>query len=289
MTAPQTDPSRHWQVRRIFPALIREPLVHFLVVGLLLFTSGRAYQRSHDIYRIEITPERVAQLSEVYRRQYGELPGPEMRAVLIQTDIDNEMLFREGIALKLDQDDEIVRRRIIQKMQFLSDDATAPAEPTAAEVAAYYRQHAARYAESPSASFTHVFFAGDTGGKARADRVLPIMADRARAPELGDPFPDLYDFARFGPDQVERLFGDTAFSTAVFTAPLGQWSGPFQSGYGWHLLKVTARTAPAPLPLEKVADRVRADLLGDLQRQLNQAGADARKRRFTIIRSDGAR
>jgi peptidyl-prolyl cis-trans isomerase C len=274
--------------------LTREPLVHFLIAGFALYAAGRFYERRHDIYRIEVTPARVAQLAETYRKQYGATPDAAMREILVQRDIDNEVLYREGLRLKLDQDDEVVRRRTIQKMEFLAQNLGAPAEPTDAQVEAYYRGHLARYIHSPTASFTHIYYSADQTGsskaQARAQSVLLRLraSDRSRAPELGDPFPDRYDFAGVSAGQVQRLFGRSSFAEEVFDVPVGQWSGPFLSGYGWHLLHVDARTAVAQAPLGEVREQVRSDLLAEALDRQNRADFQELRRRFTVVRSDGA-
>jgi hypothetical protein len=283
---------RELSVRRTLGALTREPLLHFLVAGLLLYTAGHVYERRHDSHRIEVTAARAAQLVEGYRKQFGAAPDAAMREQLIQTDIDNEILYREGLRLGLERDDEVVRRRVVQKMQFLSQNLGAPVEPDAAAIEAQYREHASRYLQPAAVSFTHIYYSGDvTGGEQaqrRARAALAALAGthRGREPELGDPFPDRYDFTLVDAAQVQRLFGRTAFSAAVFTAPLEQWSGPYQSGYGWHLLRVSARTAAAPVPLAQARERVRADLMASIEERRNRADFEALRARFTIVRSD---
>ena len=262
-----------------------------MVLGLTLFLAGRAYQTRNDVYRIEVTPAHVAQLSRKYALQFGAPPDPATLEQMIQDDVRDEMLFRQGRALKLDQDDEIIRRRVVQKEQFLIQNLQAPAEPTEAELSAFYARHADRYAAASRATFSHVFFAvgpdGAAAAEARAKVALArIPAGVVRGPERGDPFPDLYDFSAFEPAQAERLFGHTPFAEAVFTAPVGRWAGPFRSAYGWHLLYVAARTPAAMTPLSQVRDRVRSDALQAAQDTANAAGLDRIARRFTVVRAD---
>lgn len=277
------------------PALLRrvlsEPLVHFVVLGLALFALGQAYQVKNDVYRIVVTPAHVAQLSRSYALQYGEAPSPDLLEQLIRDDINDEMLFRQGLALKLDQNDEIVRRRIVQKEQFLLQNLNAPAEPTEAELAAYYAAHRGRYLVPSRASFSHIFFGVGSGDDVQAKAgALAVLArvppGVTRAPQLGDPFPDLYDFSAFDQQQVERLFGHTDFASAVFTAPPGRWVGPFRSAYGWHLLRVTTRDAPIQPSLTEVRDRVRTDYFQDMQDKANIAAFGRLSRRFTVVRAD---
>jgi peptidyl-prolyl cis-trans isomerase C len=271
--------------------VLKEPLFHFVVLGFLLFLAGRSYQTRTDVYRIEVTPAHAAQLARGYALQFGTPPDPATLEQLIQSDVHDEILFREGKALKLDQDDEIVRRRVVQKEQFLMQNLHAPAEPTDAQLSAYYAANAERYAAPSRVAFSHIFFAvgpdGDAAAQARAKAVLAkIPAGVTRAPERGDAFPDLYDFAAFEPEQVERLFGRTELASAVFTAPIGRWAGPFRSAYGWHLIYVANRAAPSRPPLADVRDRVRSDYLQDAQDKANTAAFDKLAKRFTIVRAD---
>ncbi|MBS0333446.1 MAG: peptidyl-prolyl cis-trans isomerase [Proteobacteria bacterium] len=276
--------------------LLREPLLHFAVLGLILALAAHAYQVRHDLYRIEVTPARVADLSHKYALQFGAPPDPATLQQLVRDDIHDEVLFRQGLALKLDQDDEIVRRRVIQKEQFLLQNLTPPAEPTEAQLQAFYDAHPDRYVAASRATFSHIYFAlpqdgrpdGDAATEARAKAALArIPKGATRAPDLGDPFPDIYDFSAFEPEQAQRLFGKTPLADAIYTAPVGRWSGPFKSAYGWHLLYVSARAATARQPLSEIKDRVRTDYLQAAQDKANAAAFQKIASRFTVVRSDG--
>ncbi len=267
----------------------REPLTHFLLFGFLLFVASRFYQEQHSVYDIVVTPQHVAQIARTYALQYGTPPDAQTLEGLVERDVHDEILFRQGAALGLDQGDEIVRRRVVQKMQFLVQDLNPPAEPSQAALVAYYKAHADRYVAAPRTTFTHIYFSTDAGGdaEARARSVLAALpGSLKRAPERGDAFPDLYDFSAYEPEQVQRLFGRTPLADAVFAAPVGRWSGPFRSGYGWHLIFVDARQAAALPPFASVRERVRSDYLQDAQDRANRAAFDDLARRFTVVRED---
>ena len=276
-----------------FGPVAREPLAHFVVAGLALFLAASLYQRQTDQYRIVVTPAHVAELANAYALQFGDKPDAPTLDALIKRDVHDEVLYREGKALKLDQGDQIVRRRVVQKMQFLMQDLNAPAEPTDAQLQAYYDAHAVHYALPARATFSHIYFSADNGGdnaaRARAAAVLKRLPDKTtRAPDLGDAFPDLYDFAAYEPEQISRLFGHTPFSDAVQTSPIGHWVGPFKSGYGWHLLYIDSREAGARPPLAQVRDAVRTDYLQDAQDGANQAAFDKLAKRYHVVREDAA-
>jgi hypothetical protein len=270
---------------------LREPLLHFVLAGLVLFIAGEAYRQATDVYRIEITPERVAALDLSYQQQFGAPPTPAAREAMIARYIDEEVLFREGLAMGLDRGDEIVRRRVVQKMQFLQQDLQPPADPSEQDLRAWYDAHRNDYTSPARVSFTHVFFSPDKGGddaaQARARAALSHMAAGVtRAPERGDNFPDLYDYTEFGPSEAGRLFGSTPFAQALFTAPSGRWVGPYQSGYGWHLLFVSARRPPQTAPFEAVKDKVREDRLAATAADNNRRAFESLKARFTVVRRD---
>ena len=260
--------------------MLREPLVHFILAGLVIFCIGEFHKEHADLHRIVITPERKARLASQYALQFGTRPDAPTLQQLVHTDVHDEILFREGLALGLDKDDEIVRRRIIQKMQFLLEDVQAPADPDATRLEAYYRAHLDRYSLPARATFSHIYF---SAARQRAVAVLhQLPAGSERAPESGDAFPDLYDFSNYGREQVERLFGRSEFSQAVLSEPSGHWAGPFRSAYGWHLLYVQSRQPGQAKPLAEVRAQVRADYLLEQQHQVNDAAFRQLARQFTV-------
>jgi peptidyl-prolyl cis-trans isomerase C len=280
------------RARRFMTKWLREPLLHFVVAGLALWAAGEMHRRHVDTYRIVMTPQREAHLATRYSLQFGAPPDSATLERLVQQDIEEEMLFGRGLELQLDRDDEIVRRRIVQKMQFLIQDISAPAEPDDAQLGAYYAAHAERYVSPMRVTFAHVYFSLDEGeamARSRAQAALDLLADARRsanrsASDLGDPFPDLSYFSAYEPDQVYRLFGRSGFSEAAFTAPVDRWVGPYRSGYGWHLLRVEARQQARRQEFAAVRDNVRSDYLLDAQAHANAIAFSELASEFTVIR-----
>jgi hypothetical protein len=269
--------------------LKREPLLHFLLAGLVLFGLAEHHRRASDQFRIVITPQRVAQLQNAYAAEFGAPPAPAMLPRLIDDYVQSEVLFREAKARGFDKDDEIVRRRLIQKVTFLEQDMGAVAEPSEAELRGWYVKSAARYAGSRTVNFSHVFFAttGDTEAAVRR-RVGAAMAALSpatvRAPELGDSFPDQFDFSGFGPAEARRIFGDSELSTALFKAPVGRWSGPYRSAFGWHLVRVSASEPGGAKPFEQVRDAAKSDYLTAAREAENARQTAALRARYTVVR-----
>lgn len=267
--------------------LLTEPLIHFLIAGAVLFMAGRFYEQQTSLYRIVVTSQHVAQLANDYALQFGVRPDKQTLEAMVQSSIHDEILLRQARSLKLDQDDEIVRRRIVQKMEFLMQNLNPPAQPTEAQLQAYYHAHASRYTAPPRVTFSHIYFTEGGGARARAVAVRAALSDKTtRAPDRGDPFPDLYDFSSYEPEQVQRLFGHTEFADAVYSVAPGHWAGPFRSAYGWHLIYVDARQPAAAAPLSVVRDKVTEDYLQNVQHKANADVFAKLAQRFTVIRQD---
>ncbi|MCB1692749.1 MAG: peptidyl-prolyl cis-trans isomerase [Pseudomonadales bacterium] len=275
-------------IRRV----LREPLFQFIVAGLLLYCARIGYETYvGDAHEIVVTAARVDQLARQYALQFGHPPDDASLETLIERDAKDEILYREAKRLGLGSHDEIVRRRLIQKMKFLVQDTSAPPEPVEANLEDWYRTHASDYEVGARATFTHIYFQDERSGQRRAEQAKrAIQAGTSRAPELGDPFPDLYDFSSYDRTQVERVFGKTPLSDAVFEETPGSWSGPWRSAYGWHLLFIESRQ-PAHVPdYREVRKQVRADYLANESQKANDAALDALEARYTIVREDlGAR
>jgi hypothetical protein len=268
---------------------LREPLLHFIAAGFVLFVASEMRPPSEEVSRIVITPQREARLANRFAMQFGAPPDPATLAQLVERDVEEEMLFRRGVALGLDRDDEIVRRRIVQKMEFLLNDVNAPAEPSEEELLAFFDSHAERYVTPDRATFSHVFFSAENGERAarqRAGDALNRIAHGASVATLGDPFPDLYHFAAYETGQVQRLFGQNEFASAVFAAPVARWMGPYRSSYGWHLLYVETRQPAAQPVLAEVRDRVRTDFLLDAQARMNEDAFSRLASEYTVVRAN---
>jgi peptidyl-prolyl cis-trans isomerase C len=268
--------------------LIREPLVHFLVLGAGLFVlyalinPGAATQRTT---RIEVGPDELAWITTTWSQQYRRPPSDAELRSLVDDYVHDEVLYREALAMGLDRDDIIVKRRLVQKLGFLTEDMATQKPPTERALAQYFAANQERYRLPPRLTFTHIYFSTDRRGaaaRADAERVLARLTHAgapARAPELGDRFMLQYDFAERSPDEIAQLFGG-AFAESLFALPPPQvpgWQGPLSSSFGVHLVRVVTRT-PGRMPeLAEVVTAVRQDL--DLERR-----NDANARRYATLR-----
>ena len=269
---------------------LAEPLLHFAVLALAIFLANSAWREAHDGRRIVVTAPDAEGLVRKYQTQFGVAPTPAQVKALVQAHIEEEALFREGLALGLDKGDEIVRRRVAQKAEFLQQDLSVPPEPSEAALKAYYDAHHAAYAAEDRMAFRHLFFSPDLDGEAaarqRAESALARLAGDPEALVTGDPFPDISPSALSGVSEAVRVFGDSELPRKLGAAPVGRWVGPFRSGYGWHLVLVRSRQAGGVRPFTTVREQVRADALRDAQNRANARSMAKVLSRYVIVRDD---
>jgi len=273
--------------------ILGEPLLHFFVVGALVFGAYRYFnpptEQSADPQRIELTESDVQQLAVAWLAQGRPLPTPDELRSLVEQKVNEEILSREAIALGLDQNDQIIKRRLAQKMDFLAADLAAINEPTDAELADWYSKNSDRFALPPHASFRHLYFSPDKRGQTAeqdANAALAALAGKAAdAPEVksfGDPFMlrDFYGDAT--PAQTAKEFGP-AFAQAVFGLQPGAWQGPVQSGYGWHLVWVDSVEPGRVPPYEEVKADVKAAWLDDRYQEVKRNALAEMRSRYTVV------
>lgn len=250
--------------------IMREPLAHFAAIGLALYLLSAAFADSPGQREILIDQTDMDRISATYRQQFGTAPTAEQLQQLLDHWVREEIYWREGVALGLDRGDEIVRRRVAQKFEFLQQDLAMPDAPSDDELRQHYQQHGDRYREPGRVTFAQIYIATND---ARDPRVATVAARLPSAVEsshsLGDSFPGQRDVVALSATELARLFGDSEIVRAAFSTPTDQWHGPFLSGYGLHFIRVSDRTEPHLPALEEVAARVRADYLEERRQALN--------------------
>ena len=257
------------------PHWLRDPLVAFVLLGIGVFALD-GWLAGGETARpvIEITPDEVERLRARWIAQWGREPTGDELQTLIDEAVDEEILYREAQRLGLDRDDAIVRRRLAQKLTFILEDAGATGPPSQAEVEEYYAQHAERYRRPERTTFEHVFLSGDSRTDPAGDATVLLGELRGVGDDdwqrLGDPFMLARSYADRSDQEIAGLFG-RVFTEAVAGLPVGGWSGPVESTYGVHLVRVNGRTPPRAPALSEVRDRVTADLREDRRRERSLA------------------
>lgn len=263
---------------------IREPLLHFVAIGAVLFaiTALREQQTEHS--EIRITSGEVEQLAAFWETQAQRKPTADEMRALLEERIDEEVLAREAVRLGLDRDDVIVRRRLAQKMAFVSDDLSVIAEPSEAELREYFDAHRETYATPDLYALRHVYFNPDRRPALDADaqRALQRLTRGANADEVGDPFMLPRELADVSRDDIARDFG-SIFADAVTGSAPGTWSGPVRSPFGVHLVKLESHTPRSIAKFEDVRDRVREAYLAQKQREANAALRAKLREQYKIV------
>jgi peptidyl-prolyl cis-trans isomerase C len=270
------EPAVRWTIGRV----LREPLAQFALLAVLMI----AFQLRSDAEekRIVVDDELVAAIVTRHEQQYGLPPTAAELQVLVDRYVTEELLYREGRALRLDDEDEVVRRRIVQKMRFLHEDVDATAEPTGAELEAFYRANPERYTLPRKVSFTHAFFSSDIEDSPRA-RLRAEQALATSGQVSGDAFDGARDYAAMGERDAARVFGHSELSRKLLEAPLRKWSGPYESAFGWHLVLVHARQTEKLRPISEVIEQVRSDLQDRLAESRNAAALTELRGRYTVV------
>lgn len=266
--------------------LLREPLVHFLGLGALLFAldAARAPEPAPDV--TPATPERRIVIDEgvrraaadTYRHEHGEDPPEDELAARIDRWVDEEILYREGLARGLTEGDERIRMRVVQLMADVLDAEQPVPAPTDDEIAAYFDAHRERWDEPARIDFVHVFVSGETeAARARAEGLLAQLSAGASPQRMGDTFSGGRHYRGRRVEQLAESFGQE-FAGALDALPPGTWS-LVRSRFGWHVVRIEARSDAHDASLAAArADVIRAIELARRAERADAARAELRAR-----------
>jgi hypothetical protein len=259
--------------------LLREPLTHFTILAVLIFAGygvlNRAESGKPD--RIVVTAPKIQQLAEVFAKAWQRPPTLAELKGLIDDYVKEEIYVREALALGLDKNDTVIRRRLRIKMEFLSESETEALAPTDAELDAYLKAHPEKFEIDPMMSLQQIYL----DPKRRGDRIDQDTASilevlLTRAPTDPDALGDATLLPSVLPlttrTSIAQTFG-REFADGLGEAPLGRWTGPIKSTFGFHIVRVAERK-PGHVPtLEEVHDVVAREWA-------NEKRAEFEKRRF---------
>jgi hypothetical protein len=256
-------------LRKAVADLVRQPLLHFLVIGAavaLLYAWLADPDATRPDRTIRITAANISRLEAEWRARWNRPPTPEELDGLIRAKIREAALYREALAMGLDEDDPVIRRVLVRKLEGIAKDLVELSlAPTEQDLAVYFEAHAERYRPPALITFTHVFLDPDRRGERTLEDADEILAElKSRGPptrgieDFGDPFM----LQRYYPQKTEQriasLFG-REFARSVFELASGRWHGPVLSGYGTHLVYVDGRTEFPTPTLAEVEQQVRQD------------------------------
>jgi peptidyl-prolyl cis-trans isomerase C len=276
-------------------SFIREPLVHFLLIGAALFVLYGLVNddvlESDD--RIEITDGTVERLTEGWKRTWQRPPTEAELRGLIDGYIREEVLVREAFALGLDADDIIIRRRLAQKMEFITEDLGRLAEPQDSDLQRFFDEHPEMFREPARLSFRLIYFNTDNRADAATDARRLLESLRSGQvidlDSAGDRLMLDANYELATERNISRVFG-AKLAAALFATETNGWQGPFESGYGLHLAKISDRRAARLPEFTAVHEAVMAAWLDAEQKRMEQAVFERLKSRYEIVylTSDGS-
>ena len=274
--------------------ILREPLLHFFLIGAAIYGAYAFYgapdqAAMDDDRRIVVDEEKVEGFIASWQARMYRPPTQEELNGLIERYIRESIYYQEAVAMGLDQDDPVTRRRMAQKLEFLTKDVAALNQPADGELERFFEQNADRYKSPDLITFTHIFLDPDKRGDATLDDANKLLADlqasgasSTATAEKGDLSMLPNDFFRQPELQVSKSFG-SGFAASVMALEPGRWHGPVLSGYGTHLVYVfELEEAPAPA-FEQVKDRVLQDWQDRQQEIVDEEFYKALKRKYEIV------
>lgn len=267
-----------------------EPLLHFMLIGaaLFFFYSLQGNEGADDNERIVITEAHIDHLISLWNRKWQRLPTQVELEGLIEQQVREEVLYREALAMGLDQNDGVVRRRLAQKIEFISADLAEQLEPTAVELAEFLARNADKFEVPGRLSFMQVYFNQDKRGpqvQQDARSLLEQLTQPDSAVDVlnaGDPFMFGQQHENLTQKGVARLFG-RKFANELFALPVDSWQGPVSSGYGLHLVRLYEKSAPSQPELDEVRSKVREELLAERRQMMDQAFYQGLRQKYQVI------
>lgn len=276
--------------------VLREPLLHFLLLGAAIFGI---YQLVSDAGQpaeeIVITEDHIDALILEFKGVWQRPPTAREIDDLVQAHIREEVMYREALAMGLDRGDAIIRQRLQQKLEFLTEDIANLAEPGEAELEAFLNTNQERFREQTRFSFEQVYFnVSERGSSAAADaesRLAELRQSDTRGPGqdsnsninpalLGDELL-LSQFSEAYEREIMRAMG-SRFLEGLESLPVGSWQGPIESGFGLHLVKLSERVEGIVPPLDEIRDLVLQDWLSAQREEANEAFYAGLRERYIV-------
>ena len=273
--------------------LTREPLVHFLLIGLALFLGyswmHRGVRGIEPSHSIALSLDNLRTMDIYFESQWHRQPTSAEFNAMVENKVQEEILYREGLAMGLDRDDTIVKRRLAQKLQFLAEDVATAHEPSTEELRRWFGKNSEKFALPSRMAFRHIFFGFDQRVQNAQSDATAALAKLSGEPEssalagsLADRFMFQDYYADRGPEELAKEFGPT-FALGVFKLVPGSWQGPIASGYGWHLVFISSIIAGRIPALDEIEPDVKAAWLG-YQKEKAWREAYARMRaKYTLL------
>lgn len=261
--------------------ILREPLFHFFLLGLGIFAIYGSLipngQNDGDGTQIVIDTQDVDRLVQQFEATWRRPPTPEELSGLVEAQLREEILVREAIALGLDQGDAIIRNRLAQKMTFLTTSVAQSMLPEDEILIAHMETNRKRFTMPGQLAFDQISLPEG----ADANSALAALNAGVDPDEVGNRSLLPLRMPLTSAQAIDATFGRNFYATLI-DLPLDAWAGPVQSGYGAHLVRLTARKEPRLPPLESIRDQVLADWRREQTDALTVAQFDAFRDKYEI-------
>jgi hypothetical protein len=272
--------------------LLKEPLIQFLILGAAIYGAYALFGAPEDDFRdttIVVDSNRIDSMIVEWERRWNRPPSRQEIDDLIQQYIKEDVLYRQAVAMGLNKDDPVTRRRMAQKLEFLTSDMSGMQVPETGELEQFFADHQESYRDPDRVSFSHIYFNPDrregatlTDAEATLARLKEKGEPGAEISELGDRFMLQSYFDSATEWDIRRQLG-SGFSEVMMDLEPGQWHGPVMSGYGVHLVFIYDYfTAPPPV-FENVQARVLEDWHAEKREQFNAQFLENLKSRYEIV------
>ncbi len=272
-------------------ALWKEPLLHFLLIGAVLFTvfELRQEEGSAAPNRILVDAGQMEQLAARFKRTRLRPPTDIELAALIEGHIREEVYYRQALAMGLDQDDAVLRQRMRQKLEFLLEDLAAEAVPGDEQLIEFMQRHPERFREQPWLSFTQVYLNPDKRQDLVTDakKILARLSNGVPPETEGDRTLIEQEHLLVTQHEITRIFGDSFAQQMVLLEP-GGWSGPIYSAYGGHLVRVSAKQQARFPELTEIRNQVERDYMAERRQELKDITYRKLREGYEIVIEESA-
>lgn len=271
-------------------SLLREPLVHFLLIGAALFLVFELFDNpaGQQSSRIEITNGQVEYLRASFTRARQRQPTEQELQGLVDGYVREEIFYREALALGLDKNDSVIRRRLKQKLELMSDDIAGITLPSEEQLQEFLETHHESFWIEPKIAFRHVFLDIAQRGISVEDEAAELLAvlskgeNKSDPDALGDSLMQPKEFNLLPLSEIAKLFGEP-FSLELMNYKPGKWSGPVQSGYGLHLVLVNEQVAGRLPQLDEIRKTVEWEWTAANRKELKENIYNELRKKYTVV------
>lgn len=269
--------------------LLREPLVHFGLIGIALFFAfsfaGNPVNPESD--RIVVTQGQTDFLKANFTRTWQRPPTEEEMQGLINGYVRDEILYREALALGLDRDDPVIRRRLKQKLEFMNDDLAGVVTASDEQLKEFISSHPESFRIEAQVTFRHIFLGMDQHGNSVMEKAAQLLTELSNDANIRDPdtmgdnlmLPKSFNLSPVS--EIARLFGKL-FSVEIMKIKQGNWTGPIRSGYGLHLVLISEKIEERQPELDEVREIVEREWLNVHKTQTRESLYNNLRKKYTV-------